>query len=486
MTALKLADNINIAPTTAKATSAESKRLKFIDPPFPIEIYPEGIQNMLRKLHSEQGYPLDYCCAVLPSFIAGVVGSKVRLKVLGNWKAPLCIWTVIVGESGVMKSPVFDFFKTPFIDIEMRLQNDYEKSKIKYRTELKEFEKQLQFGNDAGVAPIEPQRGDLLIESGTTEGLKKALFANLDVINFYDEFIELFRSFGQYKGGRGTDQTSFLKFFNGDFMKLNLSSRETAFVPFTNTVLVGATQTELLTEIFRGNRDVDGTIFRFNFCFKNLKIPEDINENGISPEIEEYYKNIILQLHNIKRKKDGLDRPQVQIVNWCEDAKNFFLAWRKTYVRGINDSNERVERGVKNKLIGYLPRYALMLEILKRQCENPDKVLDISEICVSLDSSQKAAKVVDYYEYMFSKIQAHVTNNPDKPNAVSNSGVDWLRIFKKDEMLKSGEILKRFKALKPEKAYSISDRSIATLMNLELFKVPGKYSYYMLTNPSED
>lgn len=472
----------SITPSVPEAAKMEVVKPKIQDISFPVEVYPEAIQNMMKDLHSQQGLPFDYCCTVFLSFIAGVVGSKIRLKAIGNWQAPLSIWTVIIGESGVMKSPVFDFFKQPIIDLEERLQREYEKALYKYKKDIREYEKNKDLDLDV---PVEPKRGELLIESGTTEGLKDAIFSNIDVIQLYDELIELFRSFGQYKGGRGTDQTTYLKLFNGSFMKLNNKSTQTAFLPFSNTCITGGIQPEVLPELFRNNRDSDGTIFRFLYCFKDLKIPETINENGISKETEGFYSNLINKLYDIPRKKDITDKPQMYFCEFCPGGKKAFLDWRTTYVREINNSNEKKDRGIKNKLIGYVPRLALLLEILTLQCVDLTRAINPNTICVSEASVKKAIQLIQYFEYNFQKIIAYSHNNPlTAKNAVS-SGIDWRRVFDKDTTLQRKVLIERINGLRElGKEYVRSERTIDTLFKDELWLV--KTGFYTYINPNEE
>jgi hypothetical protein len=339
---------------------------KVAELPFPIEVYPIEMQKILLELRDKQGLSLDYCGTALLSFLGAAIGAKVRLRVAGEWVAPLCIWTCIIGESGTRKSPVFRFFKKPFWEIEKKYQRDFVNDMAKYEADYKEWSKEKE-----GNAPKRPVRKDFVIEDTTTEAIKTVLGTNPHgVFSFRDELLGLLNSFNKYSKG-GDDQQSWIQFFEGDGAKRNLMSRDTMFTDISNVCITGGTQPSKLPEFVSKGRDDDGFIYRFLFTFPSgLQKSETLFEEGVSDFSKIYYSNLIQMLHGIEFSQDENFEITPTVANWCPDAVPFFKKWYAENAKYYNQSEDSSEKGVISKLEGYLPRLALLLEIVERQCEN--------------------------------------------------------------------------------------------------------------------
>ena len=468
---------MSIAPPSV-ATPPRPTQARMKEPKFPLDVFPLGVQTMFTEMVDKQGLNLDFCGTAFLSYAAAAIGAKVRIRVAGEWVAPLCIWTCVIGESGTRKSPVFRFFNKPFLKLERDFQQVYDEKMREYEREYKEWAKE----KDNNIPmPRKPSRGDIMVQSGTTEGMKKVLSVNPHgIINFRDELLAILNSMNQYKG-KGEDSQCYLEFYEGDATKRNLSSSETTFIEWTNVCITGGTQPSKLPEFVEKGRDDDGFVYRFLFCFPSgLKKNEELMVNGISLETKNWYEKLITQLHGIEFDFGERLEPLPHVVTWCKDGFAYFQEWYKVNAQLFNGSKNSSEKGVLSKLEGAFPRLALLLELLERQCQNIDGRLEPSKICVSKKSCEGAAKLVEYFKFMAAKMQAHISNNPLPSDKISKSGIDWNKVFEAEAEMSSGKIKEKVKLL-----YGLSERTTANILPKELYAVPMKYGVYTPFDPNE-
>lgn len=424
-------DNKLVAlPNEPKPQAVTVKTVK--DPQFPVDAFPVPFQNLIKELSEKQGLNSDWCGTAAIGYLGSAVGAKVRLRVTGKWIAPCCFYTCIIGESGMRKSPVLDFFGQPIEDIESLYQDDYETAFKKWTAEKKQCAvAKIEFNDDA------PERKDFMIKSATIESMDKVLTANRHgVLVTQDELVGLLKSFNRYS--QGNDQERFLEYFEGKSIKTNRMGSKTQYVRFSNVCIVGGTQPSKMGEFAGKGRSDDGTVYRFLFSYPDgIKKPY-LKENVYHIEHEEYYHELFRRLHALQFDRDERGRDVPHILNWCKEAQAMFKKWHDVNADVFNASQVTQEKSIMAKTEGILPRLALLVELMHQLTDN--ETVDLKKVCVSADSFTKAKKLVDYFYHMALKVQGSI-HNLEETVTKYPSGIKWNILFSDSELcLKSKDI----------------------------------------------
>jgi hypothetical protein len=92
----------------------ENDYLKLVDKnynPFPVDIFPKVIQEVIQEAHNKYQFALDYLgSGILAAISSAIVNS---LKVKSGWEEKGNLFTVIVGRPGDSKSHALNFCFKP-------------------------------------------------------------------------------------------------------------------------------------------------------------------------------------------------------------------------------------------------------------------------------------------------------------------------------------------------------------------------------------
>lgn len=85
-------------------------------PDFPLDVLPEYLQDLIMALHRESGAPVDYFAGAALSVASLAVFDRANILLDGGRQQPLCLYSILVGRSGVRKSAAFTAMQAPLID----------------------------------------------------------------------------------------------------------------------------------------------------------------------------------------------------------------------------------------------------------------------------------------------------------------------------------------------------------------------------------
>jgi hypothetical protein len=159
------------------------------------DMVPANIWRVCCELADHKNCPLDYAVAGMLSAAAGVIGFRRKCLATAEWIEPTILWTMIVGPSGIKKSPVRDYFRDIVVELEGELERQWQKN------DHEEGEK--------------PPR--MRFDNATLESLMRVLSHNpFGLWGGFDELSSWFTSFNQYKGGKGRDRGDWLSLYKGE------------------------------------------------------------------------------------------------------------------------------------------------------------------------------------------------------------------------------------------------------------------------------
>ena len=84
-------------------------------PEFPLQIFPDWLQDLIRDIHKNNGVANDYTAGIMLSVASACVFDRFEVDIKGR-KQPLIIYSLIFGHSGSRKSAPFSALRKPIID----------------------------------------------------------------------------------------------------------------------------------------------------------------------------------------------------------------------------------------------------------------------------------------------------------------------------------------------------------------------------------
>ena len=163
--------------------------------PFPVAALPESLGRFAREGAAAIGPACDPAFVALPALAvtASLIGNTRVLKLKRTWKEPSVLWTVLIGDSGTLKSPALSLAVDPLFAIQRRLRREHQRE-LAANPETKTSERRVLCSDITieklgGILEVSP-RGLLL---------------------WRDELDGWFQSFKRYKSGGGSDRPQWLE-----------------------------------------------------------------------------------------------------------------------------------------------------------------------------------------------------------------------------------------------------------------------------------
>ncbi len=75
---------------------------------FPIEIFPEHLQNYMLECNRTLDSSFDYMGASLLWVLSLIVGNAIKIQVKPGWIEGSTVWLLLVGKPGIGKTPSKD------------------------------------------------------------------------------------------------------------------------------------------------------------------------------------------------------------------------------------------------------------------------------------------------------------------------------------------------------------------------------------------
>lgn len=343
--------------------------------PFPLDALP----TVVRDFAAEIGRTIcvDESVAILPMIsVAGAcIGNSARAKMSGDYFAPPNIWTCPLLRSGERKSPVLNAVMRPIYDRQADLSAEHARQVAQYRSDLERWK--LKPKPDRGDAPVEPPGfPHLYVADATPEAIALRLADQpRGLIVVVDELSGLFRGVDQYKsGGKGNGREFFLQAYDAGPAKIDRKSATppTIFIPRAFVTVTGMIQPAMLARVLRPDDYASGLAARFMLAAPPPR-RATWTADGIADNVREAWNNLLIALLAMPvPEKPLLIAPTDGAMSLWASAHDRLDAER------YNEPDDRM-RAARAKLIGLIPRLALVLEIVYAASDQRPAVRSISD-----------------------------------------------------------------------------------------------------------
>lgn len=223
--------------------------------PFPTELLPDPLSTFVAEASAAIGCDPCYVALPLLASVAAAIGNTRRIRLKAQWCEPSVLWTVIVGESGSLKSPAMDLALDPIrrrqqVELERHVEAlaSYREALLGYEAERKAWTKADSDGPPPSP-PAEPRQTRYLCSDVTVEALAVLLgHAPRGLLLARDELSGWLRSFDAYRKGRGGDSARWLEMNRAGHVLVDRKSgsSDLLVIPRAAVSVTGSIQPEIL------------------------------------------------------------------------------------------------------------------------------------------------------------------------------------------------------------------------------------------------
>jgi len=362
-------EDLQKAETLINHIEELKKEAKAKQNPFPVEVFPKAIQEIITGTNECLSFPIDFIGASLLYAVSVSIGNSYSVEIKKGWQENAVLYMCIVGRAGTNKSHPVSFALQP---IEKRDSENFQK----YQKEKQDFdaistltkkERDKQGYNE----PLKPVLAQHLVTDFTPEALIDVHKFNKRGIGVYaDELATWFNNFNRYN--KGSEEQFWLSVWSGKAIRVNRKTTEPTFITKPFISVIGTIQPKVLNQL-ADNRTENGFLDRLLFVApENLKKPY-WSEKEINPVIIDNWQTIVLKLLDFSIACDETDSPKPEVLRLTPEAKQLLFKWQKELTDQSNHLENDVISGINAKMEMYAVRLALILQMMKYACNEGDK-----------------------------------------------------------------------------------------------------------------
>lgn len=348
--------------------------------PFPVDVLPSPIREFIQVASKSIRCNSSFVALPVLSVVVAAIGNTRRVQLKRGWTEPSIIWTVIVGESGTLKTPAFRLVQKPIREIQAKALKEHEASTEEYEGTKLQYEKDLaawkksKDDNDPPEKPEPPQPARMMVSDTTVEAIAPILLANSrGLLLARDELAGWIGSFDRYARGTGTDSANWLSMHAGEQMLVDRKTGEprTIHVPSASVSITGGIQPGVLARALAIEYRENGLLARLLMACPPRRAKK-WTDDDIPPEIEAQFASLSDRLLELRPNTFGGDDGDTEpvVVPFSTDAKSVLVDF-------INEhGEEQVDlsgdlAAAWSKLEGYAPRLALLIHFIRWAAGDP-------------------------------------------------------------------------------------------------------------------
>lgn len=397
--------------------------------PFPTDALPRRIRRFVEAGARAIGCDASYLALPALTVLAASIGNTRCIRLKPGWTAKPILWVGIVGESGTAKTPAFSLIMRPIRNRQRKALEEHESATRRYLSDLACYESELAEWKEEGAngeapkKPKEPKAKRCIVSDTTVEALAPILSDNpRGLLLACDELAGWFGSFDRYASGKGSkDAALWLSMHNGESIIVDRKSGQpkTIFVPQASVSVCGGIQPGILHRALGVQHRESGLAARMLLTCPPRK-PKKWTEDGISPEAEAAFAQVIERLHELDWGEDDEGNHQPIVVDLTSDAK---ARWREFYDAHADQQAELVGElaAAWSKLEEYAARLALVIHFARWAANDPT----LEDANVVDDASMQAGiRLVTWFKAEAQRVYAIL--NEDVEACGQRRLIEWI------------------------------------------------------------
>lgn len=376
---------------------------------FPLYAFPQALQEIVMAANEGLSFPVEFTAAGILYAASLAIGNTHKIRLREGHNESAVLYMAIVGRAGTNKSHPVTFAIKP-------LQQRDQASYYTYRSEQTAYDQYFRKPENhstPGDKPSKPFWIKYLVTDFTPEALALVHSHNKRSIGVYvDELAGWFNSFNRYH--KGNEQESWLSIWSGKPISIDRKTSEPVYIAMPFISVIGTIQNAILDNLAKDNRGQNGFIDRILFVMPDLLEKPYWNEKEMATEYVDRYNQIITRLLDLPFEFDDKGVPIPVYLTFSPLAKSIFIAWYDENVEKYRAQENDALASIYVKLEIYLPRIALILQMLRWACREDGKEV-IEEAAI-----KGAIAIVEYFRRTACKVHATIANHSPLDKLPSN------------------------------------------------------------------
>ncbi|EAM49789.1 DUF3987 domain-containing protein [Crocosphaera watsonii] len=317
----------------------------------PQQIFSQEFAQLMNNCADAMPGPVEGLIVTLLATAASCVGTgaEVVVKKRSGYSQPCLIRTLLLGETGEMKSPLQKIILAPLKKLEKEALQQYQQELKDYDAAIEQGEKNLK----------RPQRERfMLIDCTPEEQIRIHAKSPRGFLVHHDEWGAYLKGFNKYRNGKGNDREIDLSEFNGDMYIRDRVNDDSIFLEKMAVSRSAGYQLSLMYNLIEQQDDLDGFLSRwlisappFPPAYKNF-----VDDEGNDVEV---FQDLLYSLYRGLRKL-----PSSRYFLTLESRK-IFQHWQHYLVDLMNAETHLSLKGIYPKLEAYTVRLALVLHLVE-------------------------------------------------------------------------------------------------------------------------
>jgi hypothetical protein len=380
--------------------------------PFPLDTLPGPVRAYTSAAAAAIGCDPAFVALPLLAALGAAVGNTRRLCLKRGWSEPPLLWTLIVGESGTLKSPA--------LDAALEFTREHQSAAFANHRRARDC---CQKAREAGEERDEPDPPERYLVSDTT---LEALAVRLEeaprgLLLARDELAGWLRSFDAYRQGRGGDLAHYLTLHRAGDLLFDRKSggRGTVFVPRAFLAVTGGIQPGTLRRALSPEFFEAGLAARLLLAMPP-RLPRRWTECEVDPDTREALARVFVGLWALEPEQTG-DGPRPQLLPLAREAKPAWVAFFDAHAAELAERAGDLA-AAWSKLEGYCARLALVLHCCRVADDDPG-LADAGR--VDRQSVEAGAELVRWFGRETERVYAALQETEQE--AAERAFVEWAR-----------------------------------------------------------
>ncbi|MFA6400471.1 MAG: DUF3987 domain-containing protein [Salinivirgaceae bacterium] len=297
------------------------------------------------------------------------IGNSYQVKVRNGWNERASLFMVIVGETGVSKTPAISIALAPLIKKNLQYYKEWCLKDEQYQLEQALGAKELK---EKGIESVIPKRKQIVIEDSTIDAIYRVHANNPKGLGVYfDEIIGFFNNMNRYNNG--SEQEQWLMTWSGKSISVDRVSSKPILIPNPNISFIGGIQPQMLPDLFKDNREKNGFVERILFTNPKGLTKSPFPESNVPMSVFVNYEVIINRLIDLPVSLDEDGGVNSVILNFSSSAQAKYISFFNQNKDLLNSGTiPHKLRGFYSKMDIYVARFALILQMLCWACGEGD------------------------------------------------------------------------------------------------------------------
>lgn len=351
--------------------------------PFPVNDLPEPLKSLVIQGAGAIGPSCDPAFVALPALAvaASLIGATRTIALKRTWKEPSVLWSVIVGDSGTLKSPAMMLAINPFFELQGRLRGEHKDLLRQYEKEKEDRASTKSNGaNDLGPAPEKPLERRVICSDITIEAIAEILDDSPQgCLLWQDELDSWFQSFKRYKSGKGgSDRPQWLSIHSARAIVYDRKTgdKRTIIVPWAAVSVTGGIQPGVLAQDLDPGAMESGLGARLLLAYPP-HVKKQWTDAELPAEVDDAYAELLLQLSKLSFHTDLQGRPRPHVLQLSSEAKGLWVDYYNTWAEEQFAAEGQL-RAAFSKIEAYAARFALIIHTVAGLNQGISRPTDVS------------------------------------------------------------------------------------------------------------